>query len=181
MTIPRLCFALLANMLAVTASVAAAPGAVPVPDAVIALKGCWLGVGQAVGKPVTVALRSRAILQDAMVVVDVESSALADPRDRYSAHLLFGSARERADEQGDDIMGFWSDSFGGAFTALGRGSSRSDGFDIVYRYPDSDFINRWTLSGDKLTWLIVERTPKRVDKVFATYRLSRAPCAAESA
>jgi hypothetical protein len=176
MTIPKLCLGLAASIVVMTTSTAAEP-AVGVPDAVIALKGCWRGVGEAVGKQVIVALNAKPTLQDAMFVVDVESSAVADPKDRYSAHLIFGAARLSADQHGDDIMGFWADSFGGAYTALGSGSSRPDGFDITYRYLDDAYLNRWTLSGDRLAWSIVAHHRNGVEKPFAGYTLTRVACA----
>ena len=180
MILPRLCFALAANLVVAAASNAAEPGAAPIPAAVSALKGCWRGGGEAVSKQVVVALRAKPILQDAMFTVDVESSAVADPRDRYSAHLIFGGADRRADGDGDDITGFWADSFGGAYTAVGKGKSRQDGFDITYPYPDDAFVNRWTLSGDRLTWTIVARDRADSEKPFATYAMNRASCAPPS-
>jgi hypothetical protein len=177
MMTPKLCLAVVTNFVVVAVSAAAEPGAVPIPDAVTALGGCWRGVGEAVGKPVVVALSSKLILQDAMFTVDVESSAVADPKDRYSAHLIFGSANRQTDEHGVGIIGFWADSFGGAYTALGRGESRPDGFEITYQYPDDAFVNRWTRSGNRLWWSIVARDSKGAEKAFATYVLNKAPCA----
>jgi hypothetical protein len=180
MILPRLCLALAANVVVVAASNAAEPGAASIPSSVSALKGCWRGVGEAVGKRVLVALSAKPILQGAMFTVDVESSAIADPKDRYSAHLIFGGGDRGADGRGDDITGFWADSFGGAYTAAGRGKSRQDGFDVTYPYPDDAFVNRWTLSGDRLTWTIVARDRKGLEKPFASYAMSRAPCAPAS-
>jgi len=180
MILPRLCFALAANLVVAAASNAAEPGAAPIPAAVSALKGCWRGGGEAVSKQVVVALRAKPILQDAMFTVDVESSAVADPKDRYSAHLIFGGADRRGDRDGDDITGFWADSFGGAYTALGQGKSRWNGFDVTYQYPDDAFVNRWTLSGDRLTWTIVARHATGSEKAFATYAMNRASCAPPS-
>ena len=174
MPISKLIFAIAAGLAAATSSTAAQPGATPVPSALSALQGCWRGVGEVGKKQVVVALASRAILDGAMVVVDVDSSAAADPKDRYSAHLIFGGADPRPD--GDDIMGFWADSFGGAYTALGRGKSRPDGFEITYLYPGDAFVNRWTLSGEQLKWSIVERAGQQAEKVFASYALKKAPC-----
>ena len=172
----KLCLGVAANIVIVTASTAAEPGGLPIPDAVSALKGCWRGVGEVVGKQVVVALNSKLILQDAISTVDVESSAVADTKDRYSAHLIFGSADRRAAERGNDIVGFWSDSFGGAYTALGRGKSRAHGFDITYQYPDDAFVNRWTRSADELMWSIVARDRKGVEKPFAAYALKKVTC-----
>ena len=173
---PKACVAVAANLAVIALSTAAEPAAVPIPAAVVALNGCWRGVGAVGSKQVVVAIDSRLILQDAMSTVDVESSAVADPKDRYSAHLIFGGADRHASDQGDDIVGFWADSFGGAYTALGRGKSRTHGFDMTYPYPDADFVNRWTRSGDQLAWSIVARDSKGVEKPFATYALTKVSC-----
>ncbi len=174
MSMSKLILAIAAGMAASTPSTAAQPGATPVPGVLFALKGCWRGVGDVGRKQVSVALSSRPILDGAMVVVDVDSSAIGDAKDRYSAHLVFGGADPRPD--GADVMGFWADSFGGAYTALGRGRSRPDGLEVTYAYPDASFVNRWTVSGDHLKWSIVERDRKQVEKPFADYALRRASC-----
>ncbi len=176
-TLRRLCLGLAVNVVVATASNAAEPGAARAPGALSALKGCWRGAGEAVGKRVVVALIARPIPQDAMFAFDVESSAEANPKDRYSAHLLFGGADQSADADGDDITGFWADSFGGAYTATGRGKTRQDGFDVTYPYPDDTFVNRWRLSGDRLTWTIVARDRKGQEKAFAHYAMTKVPCA----
>jgi hypothetical protein len=176
MAIWKLCLVLIAGMAVVTASRAAPPDAVPVPAAVAALKGCWRGVGEVSGKRVVVALDAEPIVQGAMFVLEVESSAVADPKDRYSAHLVLGGGAASAGQPGGDVVGFWADSFGGAYTALGRGQSRPDGFDITYPYPGDDFVNRWTLSGDRLTWSIVARNPRGVEAPFASYVMTRSAC-----
>ena len=176
---PRLCVAVAANFFVVAAAGAAQPGAAPIPNGVVAINGCWRGEGNAVGK-VFVALDAKPILQGAMFRVDVESSAIADPKDRYSAHLIFGSADQRADRRGDDIVGFWADSFGGAYTALGRGKSHADGFDMTYPYPDATFVNRWRLSVDRLTWTIFARDRGGAERPFADYAMNRVLCTSAS-
>lgn len=154
----------------------AAPSAPPAPSAVTALEGCWEGRGAVMGKPVVIAVTAKPIVQDAMMALDAESSAVADPKDRYSAHLIFGGTGKRPGTAADRIVGFWADSFGGAFTAVGQGESRHDGFDITYRYPDDAFVNRWRRVGDRLTWEIVARDKNRVEKPFANYSLNKAAC-----
>jgi hypothetical protein len=127
-------------------------------------------------KPVTIAVIAKPIVQDAMLAFEVESSAVADPRDRYSAHLIFGGASKQPGKSADQIVGFWADSFGGAFAASGQGESRSDGFDVTYQYPEDAFVNRWRLSGSRLTWQIVARDGKGAEKPFASYVLHREAC-----
>jgi hypothetical protein len=112
---------------------------------------------------------------DAMLALDVESSALADANDRYAAHLIFGG-KSAPDGAAETISAFWADSFGGAFTALGEGESQPDGFDIGYAYPDATFVNRWRIDGAQLTWEIVARDGANAEKAFASYTLRRTTC-----
>jgi hypothetical protein len=150
---------------------AAEPGTVAIPKAVLALEGCWQGRGSVMGKPVTLTIHAQPVALDAMLALDVESSALADANDRYAAHLIFGGT-----DKPHPITGFWTDSFGGAFTAVGEGESRPDGFDIGYAYPDATFVNRWRIDGAQLTWEIVARDGANAEKAFASYTLRRTTC-----
>lgn len=168
------CVATLA--LALSPAQAAEPGTTPVPPAVRALTGCWEGRGEVMRKPVAIAVSAYPIVQDAMLALEAASSALDDPEDKYAAHLIFGGAGKQAGAAADGITGYWADSFGGAFAALGRGESRSDGFDITYHYPDDAYVNRWRLAGDRLTWQIVARDNKGAEKPFASYTLHKAAC-----
>jgi hypothetical protein len=170
----------IANALAALLTLAAGPAVAqdappPIPAQVKALEGCWSGTGELMGKPVTITLSARPIALDAMVVVDTESQAKADPADRYAAHLLFGGRTARADNAAT-ILGFWADSFGGDYTATGLGSPREHGFEIAYPYPDTSFVNRWTVLGDQLEWRIVAQAGAAPEKPFARYALTRAAC-----
>lgn len=155
---------------------AAEPGATPVPAAIAALKGCWHGSGTVMGKQVSISLAARPIVQGGFFLIEAESGAVADPKDRYSAHLIFGGADKRPGTAAEQIFGFWADSFGSGFTADGTGESRPDGFDVTYQYPDDAFVNRWRLVKDRLTWEIVARDGKGTEKPFAAYALTRAVC-----
>ena len=148
----------------------------PVPPSVASLKGCWEGRGEVMGKAVTVSVSGKPLVQEAMFGLDAESSALADTQDRYSAHLIFGGASKQAGTTPDRVVGFWADSFGGGFSALGRGESVPGGFDITYQYADNAFVNRWRLTGDRLSWVILTRDAKGVEGPFASYSLSRTVC-----
>lgn len=150
-------------------------GVVPVPAAVRALQGCWQGDGVVLGKPVTIALRAAPLLLDSMVVIDADSAAKADATDRYQAHLLFGGTDAGPGGRGKAISSFWADSFGGSFTATGTGDARDDGFEVDYRYPDANFVNRWRLQEGKLSWTIVSKNAAG-EKPFARYDLKPAPC-----
>jgi hypothetical protein len=151
-----------------------------VPAQVRALEGCWRGQGVVMDKPVTIALTARPITEGAMFLIDAQSHAKADPADRYAAHLVLGG-RGAPPKTGEAtaISGFWIDSFGGDFTASGSGSSRADGFDVAYAYPDATFINRWRRTADHLTWTITAKDAAAPEAAFARYDLDRTACAVE--
>jgi hypothetical protein len=148
----------------------------PVPPSVMVLEGCWEGSGDVTGKPVALAVNAYLIVQDAMLAIEAVSSAISDPKDQYSAHLVFGGTGKQSESEADQIVGYWADSFGGAFAAPGRGLGGADGFEITYQYPDDAFVNRWRVSGDRLTWQIAVRDRKGVEKPFASYVLRKAKC-----
>lgn len=154
----------------------AEPDVAPLPASITALSGCWEGSGDVMGKPVAIAINAYPIVQNAMLAVEAVSSAIADPEDLHSAHLLFGGAGKHPGTKADDITGYWADSFGGALAAPGRGMSATDGFDITYQYSDAAFVNRWRITGDRLTWKIVARDGKGIEKPFANYILDRSAC-----
>lgn len=147
------------------------PPPAPVPAQVRALEGCWTGVGAVMGKAVTLALAARPITEGTMFLVEAHSHAVADPKDRYAAHLVFGGKGREATA----VSGFWIDSFGGDFTATGSGAATPDGFEIAYAYPDASFVNRWRRAGDTLSWTIVAKTAK-AENAFAHYDLKRTAC-----
>lgn len=151
-------------------AVAAAGPRAAAPDAVKRLAGCWQGEGAVRDKPVRVRLSARDAALGALFVVDVESAATGDPADRYAAHLIFAGA------EAGRIVGYWADSYGGAYTATGEGRAGPDGFDMRYAYPDATFTNRWRLTGGMLAWTITARREGKPESVFAKYILRHAPC-----
>lgn len=156
----------------------AEPGTPPVPKAVSNLKGCWKGRGEVMGKPVTIGASAKLVVQDAILVLDVQSHAVADPKDIYSAHLIFGGTNKQPGAASDHVVGYWSDSFGGAFATSGQGEIRPDGFAMTYQYTDDAFVNHWRFLDDGLVWRIVARDGKGVEKPFASYSLHKTSCRA---
>ena len=55
---------------------------------------------------------------------------------------------------------------------------REERIQIAYAYPDATFVNRWTVGPSAATWTIVARDETGADTPFATYALTRTPCAA---
>ncbi|WP_343699704.1 hypothetical protein [Caulobacter sp.] len=163
---------LLVGLAAATPALAQAdPPPAPVPASVRALEGCWTGTGHVMGKAVTLDLSAKPITEGTMFLVEAQSHAVADPKDRYAAHLVFGGKGGAPMA----VSGFWIDSFGGDFTATGAGAATADGFDIAYAYPDASFVNRWRRAGETLSWTIVAKTAK-AENAFARYDLKRTAC-----
>lgn len=153
------------------------PAPAMVPAAVRALEGCWRGEGVVMDKPVVITLNARPITEGTMFLVETSSQAKADPADRYAAHLVFGG-RGAPPKTGEAsaISAFWIDSFGGDYTATGAGSAGKTGFEVAYAYPEATFINRWTQTPDRLTWVIVAKSGAAPEQVFASYALMRTTC-----
>ncbi|USQ96362.1 hypothetical protein [Caulobacter sp. RL271] len=153
------------------------PPPAPVPAEVKALEGCWRGAGEVMGKAVEISLSARPAALGTLLTVDADSHAKADPADRYAAHLvLAGRGVPPKDGPPIGVSGFWADSFGGDFTATGKGEVQPGGFDIAYAYPDASFVNRWRRDGDTLTWTIVAKMGGK-ENAFAGYALTRTTCA----
>lgn len=152
------------------------PPPAPIPAQVRALEGCWTGDGAVMGKPVAITLTAKPITEGTMFLVEAQSHAKADPKDRYAAHLVFGGKGPAPNEgAASGVSGFWIDSFGGDFTAAGSGAATSEGFDIAYAYPDASFVNRWRRKGETLSWTIAAKTAK-AENAFARYDLKRTTC-----
>lgn len=156
----------------------AEPGTPPVPKAVSNLKGCWEGRGEVMGKPVTIGASANLIVQDAILALDVQSQGVADPKDVYSAHLIFGGTNKQSGAASGQVVGYWSDSFGGAFATSGQGETRPDGFDMTYQYTDDAFVNHWRFLSNGIVWRIIARDGKGIEKPFASYSLHKASCRA---
>lgn len=160
-----------------TSALAQEPGAAPVPQEVQAMAGCWQGSGTVMGKPVTIFLTAKPITEGALFLVEVESHALADPEDRYAAHLILGGKTARAEStEATNISGFFADSFGGDFTAVGAGSAYPGGFEVAYAYPDASFVNRWAVAPAALSWTITAKGSTGSEEPFAAYELARTEC-----
>ena len=154
-------------MLALLALVALA-SADQVPPEVGGLQGCWKVSGQVLGKDATSVARGEWHLGHRYFMLHLRSVVQKNP---YEASLIYG-----AGDKPGSINSFWMDSFGGAFSTSGKGAATSDGFEIVYTYPDSAYTNHFTRSPKGWHWTILEEVPGKPKKVFAEYKLARASC-----
>ncbi|MEH0196106.1 hypothetical protein V7S57_09935 [Caulobacter sp. CCNWLY153] len=174
MRVPVSLLALSASMVAAAAR-AEDPPPTPPPAEVSALAGCWKGEGTVMGKPVTIALSARPIVGGAMMLVEADSVAKADPADTYAAHLLLGGRTTKAGEPAV-IVGLWADSFGGDGASQGAGKVAPNGFEVSYPYGEAAFVNRWARAGEHLSWSIVMRGASGREQGFASYEFVRAGC-----
>lgn len=151
-------------MLAFVALAAAVSGPAPLGG----LEGCWNVPGQVRGKPVTSIARGEWHLGRRYFMLHLRS---LDRKDPYEAALVYGDA-----EKPDALNAYWMDSLGAAYSTSGKGSVTSDGFTIVYSYPDSAYTNRFQRVAKRWRWTIVEQVAGQPDKVFARYELTPASC-----
>jgi hypothetical protein len=154
------------NLLLLAAATATPPNARPA--AVGGLEGCWRAPGQVAGKDATSVARGEWHMGKRYFMLHLRSVA---PKDPYEASLVYG-----AGDKPEAISGYWMDSFGGAYATPGAGTARSDGFSVVYTYPDSVYANRFTRAGNGWRWTIMEKRPGKSEKLFAEYNLTRASC-----
>lgn len=151
------------------------PPPTPPPVQVRALSGCWKGEGTVMGKPVTIALKAGPAVGGAMMLVQADSAAKADPADVYAAHLLLGGRKTKAG-QPDAVVGLWADSFGGDGASQGAGEVTANGFEVAYPYGEAAFVNRWVRAGKQLGWSIVMRGASGKEQGFASYELDEVEC-----
>lgn len=149
------------------------PGVPPVPPMVTGLVGCWQGEGDVGGKPIWISLRVYPVADGGFVAIDSLSIANSDPNDRYQTHLLFGGS---GTDDGRGITAFWSDSFGGAYSATGAGLVVDGGFVVTYRYSERTFMNEWLVGDGSLTWTVTVRGPDGHETSFARNQLRPVPC-----
>jgi hypothetical protein len=151
--------------LLILAAVAASAGTVP---AVGGLEGCWKAPGQVLGRDATSLARGEWHLGGRYFLLHLRSVAEKNP---YEASLVYG-----AGDKPDSISGYWMDTFGGAYSTPGTGAVTSDGFNVVYTYPDSVYTNRFTRVGKGWRWTIMEKAAGKPEKLFGEYNLAPASC-----
>jgi hypothetical protein len=149
------------------AAAAAAPSN-SAPAVVGGLAGCWKVPGEVRGKDATSVARGEWHLGKRYFILHLRS---VTPTLQYEAAILYGAGQKPG-----EIGSFWMDTFGGAYGTMGAGSVASDGFNVVYTYPDSVYTNRFARTGRDWVWTIIEKVPDKAERLFAEYRLSPTSC-----
>ncbi|HEY3812694.1 MAG TPA: hypothetical protein VGL66_05675 [Caulobacteraceae bacterium] len=136
--------------------------------AVNALIGCYAGPGQVRGVATDNTVVIRPYLDGKYLTVAIASR---DKNHPYHAVVIIAWAGGRK------LTSFWTDSFGGEYSAPGSGAVDTDGsLEITYPYPDADFVNRFSRKDGGLSWTIAEKKHGAPETNFASYRLSPAYC-----
>lgn len=133
------------------------------------LAGCWRAPGQVRGRDATSVARGEWHLGGRYFVLHLKALT---PKRPYEAAITYG-----AGEKPGEIGSFWMDTFGGLYEpSLGLGRMTDDGFALDYRFPDAVYANRFARRGKGWTWTITETAPRKPDRLFARYELTRASC-----
>ncbi|MFL6721192.1 MAG: hypothetical protein ACJ8FT_05220 [Sphingomonas sp.] len=133
-----------------------------------ALAGCWQVSGAVRGKDAASVARGTWHLGRRYFMLQLKS---AKSSQGYEAALLYG-----AGEKPGGINAYWMDSFGGAYSTSGAGEITRDGFNVVYRYPDASYFNRFARAGRGWHWTIMEQATGKPEQLFAEYRLRPTSC-----
>jgi hypothetical protein len=150
------------------AAAAAANPQTPALGALNGLSGCWNAPGEVLGKRADSVARGDWHLGHRYFMLHLSTPNGKPP---YEAALLYGGGVTP-----EAITAFWMDSFGGAYSTSGKGAVTSNGFDVVYTYPDSVYVNHFQRSGKGWTWTIIEKVPNKPERQFARYDLRPASC-----
>lgn len=156
------------TLLLAVAVAAAAPNTLGL-SSLAGLEGCWRVQGQVRGKDAASIARGEWHLGGRYFTLHLR----AVTKQPYEAAITFGAGKNA-----DEIGSIWSDTFGGLYEpSLGLGSAVQGGFEQTYRFPDALYVNRFERTANGWHWTIVERAPRKSEKLFAEYRLAKSGCA----
>jgi hypothetical protein len=150
------------------AALAAAPAGDPALKDLRDLEGCWSAPGEVRGKATKNRVRGAWRVGDKFMVIQLNST---DDKDPYAAEIPIG-----AGEKPGELVSYWMDSTGGAFSTSGKGRLEADGFTLTYHYPEADYVNVWRRAGKGWRWTITETAPGKPSREFAHYDLLPSGC-----
>jgi hypothetical protein len=129
------------------------------------LKGCWRVSGKTLGEHTTATARGQWHLGGRYFNLQLRTTG-SDP---YEASITYGAGKEpRA------IGSVFLDTTGGLYEpSLGLGELEEAGFVQRYRFPESDYLNRFTRTDTGWRWTITVQAKGKPDSVFADYHLRR--------
>jgi len=150
------------------AAVVAQPGAIPVPDVVGGLQGCWHAPGQVRGKDASSIARGDWHIGHLYFMLQLRGLAAEKP---YVAAIIYGGGPKVG-----TFGSYWLDVYGGTAPTQVTGAPTKDGFTVAYDYGDSVYTNLFTKKGNGWRWTIMERFKGKPEKLFAQYELTPARC-----
>lgn len=149
--IPLRPFLALVPTLALAACAGHAPRHVPVANAqaardpyLAALVGDWHIQRTFADKTVPSSMDVRPVLDGEFIRLHMTS---LDPRDPYEAIVLVGFDADSA-----EYVAHWCDSFGPAYSAVGRGKRSANTLELRFDYPTGPFFNTWVHDPAADTW-----------------------------
>jgi hypothetical protein len=108
------------------------------------LVGDWKLTRKIRGKVVENKVKAEWVLNHQFLQVHMKD--VAEPP-AYEAIVLIGYAH--ADKE---YVAHWCDTYGGKFSAVGRGKRSGDAIEFVFQYPDGPFFNTFTWDGKARGW-----------------------------
>jgi hypothetical protein len=114
-------------------------------DLIVNLEGRWKISRQIRGTTVENEARATWVLNHQFLQLHMRD--VASPP-RYEAIVLIGYVY--SDKQ---YVAHWTDTFGGKFSALGRGVRRGNAIEFRFEYPEGPFFNTFTWHADRKEWV----------------------------
>jgi hypothetical protein len=113
-------------------------------DLISKLEGEWLIDRQVRGTTAKNTLSATWVLSHQFLQLHMKDTALPS---RYEAIVLIGYIYASA-----EYVAHWTDTFGGKFSAIGKGKRVGNSIEFRFEYPDGPFFNTFTWNPDLSTW-----------------------------
>lgn len=134
-----------ALLVALGAAAHAEPTRAPFADDLLSnLEGDWRLVRQIRGEEVENSVDASWVLNHQFLRVHMKD--VKDPP-AYEAIVLIGF-----DDDAHRYVAHWTDTWGGKFSALGRGTRKGTSIEFRFDYPDGPFFNTFTWNAEARTW-----------------------------
>ncbi len=134
-----------------------------------ALVGHWYIQRTFADKVVANDMDVRPVLDGSFIQLHMVSP---DPSDPYEAIVLVGF-----DADSGEYVAHWCDSFGPAYSAVGRGKRSADTIEFRFEYPSGPFFNTWVhdAAADSWTFTGESQRPDATRSFFAKDLVTRRP------
>lgn len=113
-------------------------------DLISRLEGEWLVTRQIRGTTVQNRLSATWVLSHQFLQLHMKDTAVPP---RYEAIVLIGYVYATK-----EYVAHWTDTFGGKFSAMGRGRRSEDSIEFRFEYPDAPFFNTFSWNADTGRW-----------------------------